>query len=93
MARLSDVESMGTPKRHVIGQDVTLIYPMTDNFDMTAVTTEGKVRLAVITVRNVNQGNFATAILLYDAVVSAYADADSVFGALKLDETIFFPFS
>ena len=42
MARLSDVESMGTPKRHVIGQDVTLIYPITDNFDMTAVTTDGK---------------------------------------------------
>ncbi len=61
---------------------------MTDNFDMKDVTTDGKVRRAVITVRNVNQGSFATTVLFYDDIVSAYADTDSVLSALGLDKTI-----
>lgn len=85
---MSNVESMGTPDRRVAGQDVTLIYPMTDNFDMTVVTTGGKVKRAIITVHNVNRGSLGAAVLLYDAVVSAYADANAIFGALGLDETI-----
>ena len=61
---------------------------MTDNFDMKDVTTDGKVKRAVITVRNVNQGSFVTTVLFYDDIVSAYADTDSVLSALGLDETI-----